>query len=375
MIGVEGQYLLSFSIGGLSDFLEEEDVIDFFLIEDAGNVLPTFELKFTARLPLVISKFNEGNVLSISFGVTKDAMVTSRLIIFRVNLSRAGKGAYTLVVRGTYDAVAYISDPKMVIHDELSAIETIIAIVSEHFTPDIEPLISDDKQYWIQPSTTDKKMVSDLWLRTELPESFPLVGITSDGIFRLRDAKIEAGKEPAFVFSYDPQGSNEVGIDGDYSVDSNSGFLNLWLGYGHDKLIYMLEEGEFERITEDSDTILALAKNLNRKSSTEKRIAQIGTLGENVHEKYWSAYMRNMMNLALFSSTKMTVSFTNVLLPIKVLDLVMVKDDKPNREEAADFYSGLYFVSKVSRSFGAKQFITVVEVCRECFSDTQGDLR
>jgi len=128
-------------------------------------------------------------------------------------------------------------------------------------------------------------------------------------------------------------------------------------------------------VSEEAEPVLALSSSLNRKSGMGKRVGQIAFNSENVHNNYFAAQNRNQMNLAVFSSAKVTFSFSSALLPVRVLDLIMFKDDKPNKAEAADHYTGLWFVTKVSRSAGAKQFTTLLEVCREGFSDTQGSFK
>ena len=77
MFSVDNQYLVSFSLEGttvLKDFIEEEDLLKFTIIEEAGNVLPSFELIFKLRKSSIISYLNEGNVVKFQFGVDKRKM-------------------------------------------------------------------------------------------------------------------------------------------------------------------------------------------------------------------------------------------------------------------------------------------------------------
>ena len=91
MIGVEGQYIFRFSIGEFEDFISNDDLVYFNLIEEAGNVLPTFELTFTSANEKLLSTLNEGNILQVSFGRELDHLIDVELIISKNNSNRAGE--------------------------------------------------------------------------------------------------------------------------------------------------------------------------------------------------------------------------------------------------------------------------------------------
>ena len=55
MLGVQDQFVYMFSIGGAKDFIGVHDLQLFTLIEEVGNVLPTFEISFLTHRESVVN--------------------------------------------------------------------------------------------------------------------------------------------------------------------------------------------------------------------------------------------------------------------------------------------------------------------------------
>ena len=111
-----------------------------------------------------------------------------------------------------------------------------------------------------------------------------------------------------------------------------------------------------------------------RHIDVERRFGSNTVLNQNMHENYWRAANKNLSHLVQFGDTKITLSFSNFFAPIRVLDLVMFKDDMvgSGRGQTADAHSGLYIVSRVARNYQNRQFTTVVELTRESMNQIQG---
>lgn len=373
MIGVEGKYIFTFSIGDKKDFIIENDLVNFLLVEETGNVMPTFELIFKCEDEKILTYLNEGNNLNVSFGKNKDNMIDGSFRITRLIPTRSGESKYIIKVIGLYSALGYLKDNIDI--KEGSGVEVISQVVSEYFETDFNISSSTDSQKWIQHNIPNKKFVDNVWMHSYIPDSFICVGITSDGRFVLRDMKLLAGDNYKYRFTVSPENDNDIYFDGDYVPDDQSGFINYYLGYGRQKHVYTLEDGTESDILEDTDILLSLTNKLSRSSDIDKRIASVGMQNDNVHENYWKAFYKNMQSLVIFDSTKITFSFINKFIPIKVLDLIMFNEKEINRNDASEFYSGKYFVKKVARSISNGTFSTTLQVCRESFGGTRGDLR
>jgi len=377
MIGLENQYLFKFSIADKHDFIQEGDLTLFKIVEEAGNTLPKFELIFSTQDEKVFGCLNEGNVLKISYGKDKNDLIDSSLIIASSNGARSGQKKRQIRLVGLLAKTGYISDTKKKITDKISGIEALKETVEPYFKTDFNIEKSNDSQYWIQPNTTDKMFVNDCWLHSNLNKSFPVCGITMDGIFILKDLKKDLKNKFKWRFISTPSASNDIRYDEDFGIDINSGFLNNLIGYGREKLIYNFEEGTEEYKVEEMTSILALTKKLGRRKDAINRFSSIGIHNENKHENYENTYLKNLTHLAMFGSLKISVSFQNNFVPIKILDSVMFKDDdvNENNNASSEYHSGLYYVGLVARILQHKQFVTTVHLGRESLNQLKGDLK
>jgi len=379
MIGVEGQYQFKFDIGSSQDVIKEGELETFTLIEEAGNVLPSFDLVFQTSDDAVLADLNEGNKLNVTFGRDIDGAILSSLFITKSSVVRVGDQKYRVACVGLYDAPKYVTVKQMEISEEKSAYEIIQMVGGRHFRVDINRGPSDDKQYWIQPSITDKQMVNHLWMHSYLGGSFTSIAITSEGEMRVRDMKKLAGSGKVFEYSNRGDAKNILIYDGDYEYVSNSGFLNHILGYGREKILHALEKGNYsEKIVEAVSPMLASSGSHNKTSVSEPRydIHQVQA-EDNVDQNYWEAFIQNLVNLATFSSHAIRLNVTNQFHTVKALDLVYFKDDPPQRpkEEASEFFTGLYVVTKVSRNLSSRTFNTTLELNRECLNAIKGSLK
>lgn len=87
--------------------------------------------------------------------------------------------------------------------------------------------------------------------------------------------------------------------------------------------------------------------------------------------------MRNLSYLTMGSSVKLVVRVTDYYFDVDVLDSVLFLDRRQDdkKEEAIEFFSGRYVVSKVVRNLSSSQFTMSLELCRETLNSGKGDLR
>jgi len=378
MIGVEGQYVLKFKIGKFDDFLAESDLEEFTIIEEAGNVLPTFDLLCRVRFPEVIAYLNEGNILEAAFGQRQSEMINSRLLIMNKELIGTGLSLYTVRLKGISCYPGYLSDSKTRVLGPMSAIEAVSQVVRSWFKTNFNVSSSQDNQRWYQVGICDKLFINHLWIHAWLPNSFPAVGITCDGTFVLRDVRVLAGQKYKWkLVPYTPVKNEEIGFSGDYSVKSESGFYNQWMGYGRERHVLNLDTGDAKVESPNPiGPILPVASKLDRYGQVQSKKDESGFLSENVDPNYHKAYLQNLSSLAVFSSTGIEVSYAGRFKNTRVLDLVMVTDkDIRTPSQAAEAQSGLYLVGRVTRTFTNKTLDTSLRLTRESLSQMKGEFK
>lgn len=375
-IGIEGQYIFIFDLGGNTEFIRtEDDLHSFIMVEEAGNVLPTFHFLFQIRKQdeQIIEKCNEGNILKVQFGKEIDELASAEFEITYFTYTREGHNAITIELRGILNKHKYIGENKIWSSSKKTGIAVMKEIAENHFGVQYNVLVSqEDEMYWIQPNITDRQMINDIWLHSYRSNSFVILGISGDNKLIIKDPKLDSGYD--WKFSY--KDSVGINISGDYSFESKAGFLNHWMGYGRNRSIYDLETNEMPEINESFKPIMALASSFNRHADLiDKRQAEFRPTGENVHNKWWDAYKRNLTSLALFSSTKVVLSYYMQFEMMRVLDRAMFNDDRPDRpRSSSEYLDGIYYITKITRGVANKQFNTTVELCREVPNKIAGSI-
>lgn len=374
-IGIKGQYIFMFSLPGKEDFLDIDELEEFTLIEEAGNVLPTFELSFFTGDEDLLKLMNEGNDLTVSMGLDRFEIET-KLVLLKIEVTNISQSVRRIYINGVYSALKYLKVPVKKISDKKSGIEVIVDTVKSYFKQDIVPLSSSDSQYWIQGNVSDKKFVDNLWLHSDITNSYPLVGVSSDGTFVLRDAKALIGSDYKWRFSpVIEDESRDIIHQGDAVFISNTGFVNSLFGYGKEKLIYDLEIGTESTELQDMTTLLSKTGAV-RRAEVEKRADSPGMINSNVHANYWQSYLKNVTSLAILGSTRLFLSYANMWRDTRVLDLVMYRDlDLSNNAQSSEYQTGLYIVSKVSRTLSKSMLTASLILSREAMFESRGQIR
>jgi hypothetical protein len=375
MVGINSQYVLKFSLGPLNDFIANQNLISYTIVEQVGNMLPNFELIFVAHDDEILSYINEGNTLKVAMGVDEDNLIDNDLVITRVNISKVGDGRRRILLIGVQDSLGYLSNTKMQITAAKSGVEVVSDVVSDYFTTDFNVLSSSDSQNWIQPNIPDREFVNQVALHSYLPTSFIATAITADGDFRLMDMKRKMKSGFNWRFSQETENDYDIPYSGYFPIDINTGLINNIAGYGRDRLVNEIEEGTSAIQYEDTSPIMSQST-LSRNTSIDRRATEDRFTNDNVHDNYWKAADRNRQHQLVFSSVRTTVTFVNFFKAIKPLDIAMYVDEGVGLEtdDIAEHQSGYYVVSKVARNIVGDTFSTVVELVRESFNTNIGDV-
>lgn len=374
MIGIEGQYRASFSIGDIKDFLKEEQLLCFKIIEDTSNVLPIFQLDICIWDEKILKYVNEGKELVISLGKTIHQMTESRFKITKSIPIRNGEHKIDLHMVGIFAEMPYLTDKKILITDKITSIDALKQILGQHpkFTFSTNISSTQDKMNWIQPNITNRQFVTHIWTHTYIPDSFPAIGTTINGEFRYRDIKKLAKEQPKFIFKVckkEDKKDNEIIYETPYEYKTNSTLNNMLYSFGREKLVANLESGDFTLLKQDAVTpTLAMSNDSMVNKEIPPRYDEHSNQSiDNVHPNFWKAKIQNLVNLFTFSTVKLTVNYHMDYQKIHVLDLVYFKEEelKSQRRSASETITGLYIVTKVSRVIENRTFRTYVEMCRE----------
>lgn len=370
MIGVNGQYVFIFSIADKKDFIEETEFVQFTIIEEAGNILPTFQLGFYLLDDSLFPLFHEGNQLKVSFGRTRETAIDCPLEILHIHSGRSSSNKRLINATGMIAANAYRSNTNTFLSTKKSGVEVLKDIAQKNGFKWVSNITkSDDSQVWVNPNWNDRKFVNEVWMHSYLNKSFPAVGITSTNQFIVKD--VLKDNTPVFNFTKNVKDeSKDISYDEDFNIETSTGLVNSFAGYGKKVLTYNIEDGTEELISETPSQIIALTKKLAKNADIEAKFSSSGIQSDNVHTNYHRAYLKNFTKLTSLGTIKVTVSFQNDFRPIKVLDRVTFKDDDVStlRQASAEFNSGEYIVSKVSRTVANRQFNTTCVLCRESFN-------
>ena len=135
MIQVEGQYYLKFSFGAKDDFVTEEDLEVFSLIQEAGNILPTFELSITTSDEAILAELTEDKTVKITYGLNTGESSTAEMVVARVDTMPLAHSKRRVVISGLLNKLEYINGTRCQILPGKSG-ALLKKVLSKHFKVD-----------------------------------------------------------------------------------------------------------------------------------------------------------------------------------------------------------------------------------------------
>lgn len=375
MIGYDNQYVFSFNLGEIRNFIEEPELTSFIIIEKAGFTLPQFELHFSSSDEDIIPRLNEGQILSVQYGSSRDSLQEAELSIVGFPIVKESMTERTYILTGFINRLPYMNTPRNKITNRISGLQAVRETVEStgfRFISNVEQ--SEDRQRWIQSRETDYKFVKNTLLRsTAKNNSFFASAITTDSRFKMIDiVKYIRDVDYDWKFTNNVQSNRDILYDESMGIESNTGTVASIVGYGREKIQYNLDSGVTTKILKKPTPTLSLSRDLPYLESIDKRSNSIGVINSNVHPKYHESYLNNITRLVSLSGIKVTLTIpNNRYVPIEPLDKVMFKDknlDQFGTNVTSEFTSGLYIVGSVSKELMQKRFVTTVTLYRESFN-------
>jgi hypothetical protein len=377
--GVEGQFYLNFKVGNNDDFLDKDDFILFTVYEYAGNVLPTFIWSFRTQNESVITRLNEGNLIQAQYGRNRDDLVDVELSISSINTSKDGADFTVFNVSGYAGRLNYITNHNLRITSAQSGIATAIQVAQANgLTIFANRQTSLDSQKWIQPNNTDKAFVNSCYLHSDVGDSAVTVALTADGKFILKDVLQDLNRNGNqrfdWKFTKDPLRERDIVYNPDGTIETQSGFINNWIGYGREIKLIQQQLSEVRGVLDQPQIVLSLSNQVDKLTSVDDRYGGSKFINDNVHTNFWDSYNHNLIFLANLSKINNTFSVSDRYFTIKPLDLCMYAEEaSSDSRQSSDFKSGLYYATGVIRSFQAERIDTTMILNREAFNEVRVD--
>lgn len=378
MLGTEGEFVFSLTIGDYTNIIDSlDDLVEFTVIEEAGNVLPTCILGFVTSEDRILPLLNDGHIIKAKLGRTLENIKDIEISVSKFISSKQGDEQRFFEITGFASKIDHITDTSTEISDKKSAIEVVIEKAGKNFIVDTNIQKSKDKQNWIQYSITDKTFMNQCLMHCDLGNSFPLYAITADGRFILRDALkyIKANKNKhKWKFSRFISDDRDVIYDGDAILSSDSGFINNWLGYGRTTLAYDLDTKEVKEVNIKTETLLSLSQELDKSKAISDRFGGTRGQSESVHKKFWEAYHHNLQSTVNLGRIGMSFSVSGTFIDIAPLDLGVFSEPSTQGGMSSEYHTGTYLVSKVVRTIANKRLTTIIMLNREALNNIKNEV-
>lgn len=377
MISVKNQFYFSISLDNFKDFILPENLSFFSVTEQAGNILPYFELEFYTKEKKLYSRLHDGKTLRIQFGKSSDDYEEMEVYPVKFPVERYGTNALKISLKGFLAKANFLNQPRVSIYPQKSGVEVVKSVVSKHFTPIFNVEKSLDKMNWIQYNVSDRNFIFDTLMHSYTKSSFIACAITADSKFILKDIKEELklkANKYDWILSNSAKGDNVLPVSSEYTPFSQTGLINSISGYGRELSLYNIETGAYQKEYDKPSVIMALSSSIAKNADVEKRFCGSQLQNKNVHEFYWKAYQQNLIGLSSIGAIRIDVPTVNKYEKVKPLDIVMFKDpDIDNPLIASEYTSGIYIVSKVTKFIENNQCKLRLEICRESFNQVKND--
>lgn len=374
MIGVEGQFIAVFSVGGITDFVNTDQVVKFQSVETVGITLPEFMLSFVIEDDRILRYLNEGNTLRASMGKTLNTLEDYEMYLSKVDVETPSSALRVCTVFGTINAPDYLQED-FYHSEEGSSLTVMESMLSGVLRVDSNVVATQDSQIWINPYMSRKAFLKELWLHSWKPGTFIGMGITNSKKLLVKDMRAQAAL-PArwnFVSNSGSLGPRDVRVMSNGSIVNESGFVNTTYGSGRDRQVTTLPTGISE--LNKGDIISVLTKNNTRSSAKPRQFAP-RMQNPNQHSNYWKAYSNNLASLSTLGQSKLTVTTGTEFIDIELMDKINVKNPEvsPESSQSNEEISGHYFTTLISRVIEQGTAYMTIGLGRESFNRMRGNL-
>ena len=383
-VGVDGQWYLDVSIDGKSFGIE--DVTSLVVVEEVGNLAPTFELTASIKgLDILKKSLHTDSEVIIKLGPSPNEAFQYAFKLFELPAVPGMRSHYEhlATISGIRAGMEkYFYDTWVKSYADMPSTEVIDTITTFAFGKSATiSHASNDKMTWINPGIPFRDFLDFLWMRGyRQDDSLYVPAIDLSGFLIYTDViwRLKSGSPDLILTHAHSGGSNDPKVL-EYTspmLHQNTGFLGAYAGSGRKMGEWDLQGGTHKELTYKGKKAVAnLAPVL---SPYERRFAPGLYDEDNVHEKFNEGWLQNQTNLAFFSQVGGSVMIPNkstagdVEKRGSLLGKVTFLLENPDSQteptgESDTFFSGDYIISKIVRAYADSSYYEKYHFCREGF--------
>lgn len=364
IIGVKGNWALQLSEP--LDILEYSDIISLKMISEAGNILPSCEIRFYLRKKDKFHELNQGKVITIGVGTDEDNLAVGNFVIFSRKKLKEEDELVEVKLLLTHQSVNYSVDTKISTINEksLPLISNIASRNGFSFQTNIDDTL--DKMKWVQSNISDRTMVNKLWFHSILPNQsdLMLIGITPDNKFLCRSFEktkegIGVGK---WAFIPDKQsptnGFTPIGYSQNPEYRSNTGTIDYLSGYSKSRVVHNSDNSSNYVTARQAPTLAQTSK--DESTNPSKRLGAISYQSkDNMHNDYYARQEYTMRCLTKFNAHTVKVA-TEIFFPGCVTDIAFLYD-----KHKANDTQGKYLIKRVCHRIFNNRYVALITLCRD----------
>lgn len=375
-VGIENQWKLGLSLLYKGSEIEPSqlssiapgDLSEVYMIEETGNNLPTFSIRFAASEAWK-RYWNENSHLkiAISTGTSDKKVVDTRVAILTKDVTDVGNGKFMYSAQGVYvgdkNATVMCQTPFIQTLGPSTGVECLEACAKKFFSKVTNKAASSGNHAWYQGNQSYKKFMDHVLRHSYIDKSFVTVGITMNGEYIIIDtAKACKGKESWTVGG---SGSNNLPTIAVPTVKSRSGAMNTFGGYGLDLPIISAEHGVRTNYSVDVQLGLTGKKPPETGNVQRRTLAPVYFSGANEDSGFVKApanfdYGNMIISMEIFELTTSALG-----LDVKVCDVIKVLDAASGTNRLNQDSSGKYLIGKVVRGISGGMAKMTMQATRE----------
>jgi len=379
MIVLGNQVALQLSIGPannysmFTDFVDIEDFKFMTIQENSGGPRPILTLQFKIQQEEVIPYINNGNLITIQYGVNEPS---SDLLQFSIEGDQQSKeykaGSFVTIIGAMYNP-GFTESVGSNSYPDLKSYELFKKVCEEggmKFITNVEK--SNDKQTWYKTGQTNWEFLYESWDQAYRDDTtFFSFALDNNNVY-FYDMKEKLKQDVDWVLSVHHIGENEnskiVNISTYEPDDSDAGQLADLAGKNELNVVYNVDSGEMGASEYKLQSYTSQGTNKLNMNTTGCQNYNYTICSGDVHSNYTTAKNQNKRNNVLFSSYKIFVPVVGQYRPFKLLDTVnLITGEKDPASE------GYYFITGITRQYSNGQYQTNLLLNRESANGLRGD--
>lgn len=360
----KGKDISENELGGI----QPNDLDEFYVIEETGNMLPTFSIAFRGSGGWK-RYWNENSHLKIEMSTNRSdkKVIDTKVAILSKNVKDIGNGLFSYQAQGVYvgdkSATAFCQTPFIQTLGPCTGTECLEKCAEKFFKKVTNKAQSSGNHPWFQTHQSFKKFMDYVVQHSWIENSFVSVGITMNGEYIIIDTAKECKGEPAWVFG--DKGDKAILLAAPPVTKSRSGALNTFGGYGLDLPIISAENGLRTNYQVKVDLGLTGKNHAETGNIQRRTLAPVYFSGSNEDSGFIKAPANYTYGQLLLSMEVMEVTTLALDREVKVLDVIKVLDIESNENKTQQDSSGKYLVAKVVRGVSGNIAMMRIQMTRD----------